>query len=144
VFEIISGGAVWNRTDGELKVRAVSIAPSRRGPHYYSGGSSAPYIDGTAAVMNGGDTISFSESVTSEGVSTSISSGVSSSGLFWGKVVKWIGQKSLDTVEFAIIKRRTSSHISCLKKWRKHPPALGVDEREKVFRMLDDALEMSR
>ncbi|KAF8516251.1 hypothetical protein JB92DRAFT_2273613 [Gautieria morchelliformis] len=145
MFEIIGGGAVWNHANGELTVRAISVAPSRRrpGPHHQPVGSSARSIDSTVAVRNGGNTISFSESVTSAGF-TSISSGVPGPGYFGGKAIKWLGEKGLNTIQFTLIKRRASSHVSCLEKWGKHPPPLGVDERGKVFEMLSDALEMSR
>jgi hypothetical protein len=110
MFEIIRGGAVWNRTNGELKVRAVSMAPSLRrpGPHHQPGGSSSRSIDSIVAVRNGGNTIGFSDSITSQGMS-SISSGVPGPGYFGGKAIKWLGEKGLNTVQFALsLERRTT------------------------------------
>lgn len=145
MFENIGGGAVWNHTTGELTVRAVSIAPSRRkpGPHHLPVGSSARSIDSTVDARIAGHPLSLGYSSTN-GSSTSVSTGVPGPGYFGGKVIKWLGEKGLNGVQFTVIISRAKTHISCLQKWERLKPPIGITEREKVFEMLGDALEMSR
>ena len=76
---------------------------------------------------------------------SSISSLLPGIGYLSAKALQWIGDGSLDAVAHAVIWRRTSRHLSRLKKWQRlHCAEVDHTMQKKLFIMIWDALEMSQ
>jgi hypothetical protein len=116
-----------NRGEGSL--RAVSVPPSHRR------NTTSPALAATASLH---------ESL--EEYSTSCpSSGIPGPGYLSGKALKWLGKKSINTLEDAIIMKRACQHRIRLNLWKmfRGTPFGKIHQRE-LFEMLEEALEMSR
>lgn len=80
-----------------------------------------------------------------EGLSTSqASSGVPGPGYYSGKAMKWLGERCLNTLEDIILFKRTCQYTYYLKRWQNRKGPLGVKQQKKLFKMLENALDMSR
>jgi hypothetical protein len=115
-----------NPADGSL--RAVLIPPSHRR------NIRSPALAATASLRESLKRSSISEA----------SSGVPGPGYYSGKALKWLGEKTLNVLEDATIFKRAYQYRYQLKRWEKLEGTLGIENQKKLFKMLEDMLEMSR
>ena len=108
-------------------VRAVSIPPSHRR------NIKSPTLFATSSIRD------------ALRRSSRASSGVPGPGYYSAKMIEWLGEKSINLVESAIIFKRCWEYRYRLKRWKGYEGGAANQKREKqFFDMLGDLLELSR
>lgn len=113
--------------------RAVSVSPSQRR------NAKSPTLAATASLRG---------SLEKSSLSSRLSSGVPGPGYYSGKALKWLGENVLNGLEHVVIMGKTYHHTALLRRWGKRQrmglgnPKLPLEKKTKLFRILEDALEM--